>query len=117
MEYTLQGRLEVLIEEGYKNIIFGIEKADALRMLCYLNALELGRSLSFVIKDQQAIGRFTYESELRFVVTTGNVHLQFSFTKEQAELMKCCITDNVLWGNYDHIDFSHELCDFTFRIS
>ena len=83
MEYTMQGRLEVLIEEGYKNIIFGIEKTDALRMLCYLTALELGRSLSFVIKGQQAIGRFTYESELHFVVTTGDAHLHFSFTKEQ----------------------------------
>ncbi|MBR6825874.1 MAG: hypothetical protein IKM59_04925 [Oscillospiraceae bacterium] len=117
MEYTLQGRLEALIEPDYKSIIIGIDRTDALRMLCYMTALELGRPLSFVIKGQQAIGRFTYGSELQFAVKTDTVHLQFSFSKEQTELMKCCITDNVLLGYYDHIDFSHELCDFTFRIS
>ena len=117
MEYTLQGKLDITVEEGNTSIRLGIEKADALRILCYITALELGRPISFVIKDQQTKGRFAYGSELQFVVTTDGESLQFSFTKEQVELMKCCIADNVLWGNYDHIDFSHELCDFTFRIS
>ena len=117
MEYALQGRLGVLVEEGYKSITLDIEKSDALQMLCYITALELGRPLSFVIKDQQAMSRFTYGSELQFTVKADRIHLQLSFSKEQVELIKCCITDSVLWGNYDHIDFSHELCDFTFKIS
>ncbi len=86
-------------------------------MLCYLTALELGRPMSFAIRDQQAVGRFTYGRELQFAFTTGDVELQGAFTMEQAELIKCCIADSVLWGYYDHIDFSHQLGDFTFVLS
>ena len=114
--YILQGDVELLKSDGKVYVSFGITKKDILSMLLYLAALEYKRMRCFFIRNDQICIKFTFHAQLSFEITTDNSILSGVLKKEQVELIKCCCIDNSLWGNYNHVDFEHELCDFTFRI-
>ena len=116
MIYTLQGEIEVLKSKQKIYIDFGIQKQDLLLMLCYLTALEYKKIGCFRVKNGQIWIKFTFDSQMLFDIDADDTILSGTFKKEQVELIKCCCIDNSLWGGYNHVDFEHELCDFTFRI-
>lgn len=115
MIYELNGKIEGLTEQK-TCILFGVSRQDASQFLFYLTALELGRLPAFRVSDQKAFIQFSYDGAVRFSLGVDEISLNGFFTKEQNELLKCCCADAVLDFSYDHIDFEHDLCDFTFFV-
>ena len=112
----LEGIVKLMERSHKKTVIFGIFKQDISLLLNYFVALELGRASCIVIKHNRNCVKISMKDNLQFHVIVDGIELSGLLTKNQRDMIKCCCMDNLLYKGYDHVDFEHGICDFTFKV-